>query len=304
MTTHTRPLTVETRTTLLPFLLASFPNLGRNKVKSFLKFKSVSVNGNRVTQFAHPLSPGDKVTVQTRVDAPSKKDFLKSLLEVVYEDDAILVINKPSGLLTVATETVKSDTAIWRVNEYLNAGLTRKEKKIFVVHRLDQGASGCLVFAKTHEAKHALQEHWDQTEKHYYAIVEGAPPETSGTIISYLAENTRMKVYSTTRGGAKHSVTKYKLLDTRGSYSLLDIRLETGRKHQIRVHMADIGCPIIGDDRYKAKTDPAKRLGLHAYSLSFPHPVTGQRMEFKTDLPRALRTLFPATPKVNSAPQS
>ena len=284
----TQALTVKENTALLPFLLERFRDLGRNKVKSFLKYKSVSVNGKVVTRHDHRLHSGDQVAVRTKVDAPSKKEFFKTLIDVIYEDDAIIVVNKPSGLLTVATETVKTNTVIYQINEYLNAAKTRKEKMIFVVHRLDQGASGLLVFAKTHDAKHLLQDNWDKTEKHYYAVVEGTPAEASGTVISYLQENSRMKVYSTTRGGAKHSVTKYKLIKSFGKYSLIDIHIQTGRKHQIRVHMADIGCPIIGDDRYGTKTSPAGRLGLHAYFLAFNHPITGKRLEFKTELPREL----------------
>ncbi|MBI4970496.1 MAG: RluA family pseudouridine synthase [Candidatus Omnitrophica bacterium] len=288
----TETLIVEENSQLLAFLLTSFPHLGRNKVKSFLKYNSVSVNGRIATRHDHPLHTGDQVSVKTNTTQPSEKEFLKSLVNIVYEDDTLIVINKPSGLLTVATEKIKNDTAIHLVNEYLNSGSGRREKKIFVVHRLDQGASGLLVFAKTHEAKHELQNHWDQTEKHYYAVVEGKPQEETGTVISYLQENSRMKVYSTTRGGAKHSVTRYKLVKSNGQFSLLDIHLQTGRKHQIRVHMADIGTPIIGDDRYGAKTNPAGRLGLHSYSLSIIHPVTKKRMEFKTELPHVLKKVI------------
>ncbi len=288
----TQTLTIKEPSQLLDFLLKNCPEYGRNKVKSFLKYKSVSVNGRIVTQFDHPLHPGDKVAIKTNTAAPSQKEFLKSLVNIVYEDDTIIVINKPSGLLTVATETIKTETAIHRVNDYLNSGSERREKKIFVVHRLDQGASGLLVFAKNHDAKHELQTHWNQTEKHYYAIVDGKPEEETGTVISYLQENSRMKVYSTTRGGAKHSVTRYKLVKTNGKHSLLDIHLQTGRKHQIRVHLSDIGCPIIGDDRYGGKTDPAGRLGLHAYSLSIIHPGTKQRMEFKAELPPVLKRVI------------
>lgn len=289
----TKNLTASKKSGLFDFLLESLPHFGRNKIKSFLKYRSVSVNGKITSQFNHALEPGDQISVKTRENILAQKDFSRSLLDILYEDGCIIIINKPSGLLTVATPTIKTQTAIHQINDYLNTENERKQKRIFVVHRLDQGASGLLVFAKTHEAKHELQNHWDQTEKRYYAIVEGVPKEPSGTVISYLQENKRMKVYSTTRGGAKHSVTRYQLIKTVGPYSLLDIHLETGRKHQIRVHLSDIGTPIIGDDRYGAKTNPVGRLGLHAYSLSILHPETGKRMEFKTELPKELAKLIP-----------
>ena len=291
----TQTYTIQENTTLLPFLLKTFPHSGRNKIKSFLKYKSVSVNGKVTRRHDQPLIQGDRVAIQTDTKPVSKKEFLKSKLDIVYEDEWIIVINKPSGLLTVATETVKNETAIHHLNDYLNGGSARKQKMIFVVHRLDQGASGVLIFAKDHDVKHKLQDNWDKVEKRYYAIVEGKPPEDSGTVISYLQENSRMKVYSTTRGGAKHSVTRYKLLKTSGNYSLLEIILQTGRKHQIRVHLSDIGCPIIGDDRYRSKSNPAGRLGLHAFYLSLPHPVTGQKMEFKTELPKTLKRVIEKT---------
>jgi len=285
----TQTFIAKENSSLLPFLLKTFEHYGRNKIKSFLKYKSVSVNGKIITRHDYALHSGDKICVKTQESIPSKKEFLKSLLDIVYEDDSIAVINKPSGLLTVSTEKVRIHTAIHQLNDYLNAHSERKEKKVFIVHRLDQGASGLLVFAKTHEIKHKLQDNWNQVEKRYYAVVEGVPKEASGTVISYLQENKRMKVYSTKRGESKHSVTRYKLLETNGTYSLLEIFLDTGRKHQIRVHLSDIGTPIIGDDRYGSKTNPAGRLGLHAYYLSLPHPSTGKRMEFKTHLPGNLR---------------
>ncbi len=226
----------------------------------------------------------------------SRKEFLRSIVNVVYEDNDIVVINKPAGLLTVATDKIRSKTAIHELNDYLNVGNRRKVKEVFVVHRLDRDASGLLVFARNQEIKHLLQDNWEKVEKRYYAVVEGKPKQDSGTISSYLRENKAMRVYSTEKAkeasDAKLSVTRYKILQSNGRYSLIEVILQTGRKHQIRVHLSDIRTPIIGDDRYGAKTNPAGRLGLHAYYLKLHHPRTGKQMVFETPLPDPLKSIL------------
>jgi 23S rRNA pseudouridine1911/1915/1917 synthase len=149
-----------------------------------------------------------------------------------------------------------------------------------------------------------MQEHWEKVRKRYYAVVEGAPKETQGKIASYLKENKIFRVFSSPKPlpDSKYAVTHYKVLQRGPVYSLLDIDLETGRKHQIRVHLSDIGCPVAGDKDYGNKNNPAVRLALHAYSLSFKHPVTGEKKEFKSDLPPVLKQLLGKTIPGTKAP--
>ena len=290
--------------TLLPYLLAELQPHTRGEIKRYLKFKSVSVNGILVTHHDHPLYPGDRVSVQTDIKKTTQRDFLKSKLQVTYEDESVILIHKPAGLLTVATEKVQTDTAIHQVMQYLKLarrvdpkikrGGTHRTKEVFVVHRLDREVSGLILFAKNYDAKLKLQTGWEKVEKCYYAVVEGAPAQESGTVQSYLKENKYLNMYSSDKADGKLSITHYKILKKSANnlYSLLEIRLETGRKHQIRVHLADLGCPIAGDDRYGAKTNPIDRLALHSYHLAFNHPRTGKHMNFTLPIPPVFNRLI------------
>ena len=166
-----------------------------------------------------------------------------------------------------------------------------------MVHRLDRETSGLVLFAKSAEAQRALQAAWPDVEKIYLAIVIGRPEPERGTVTSYLTETTALQVFSNDHQtpGGRLAVTHYRLLKSRGNFSLLEVRLETGRKHQIRVHLAGLHCIIAGDRRYGAKLDPCRRLALHAHSLSFAHPNTGERLTFTSPLPSVLQKLFPAS---------
>ena len=212
---------------------------------------------------------------------------------VVYEDDAVIVIEKPAGLLTIASETEKVKTAYYQLNEFLKQRSTGTRERIFIVHRLDRDTSGLMVFAKSEAVKMTLQGSWKTAEKRYYAIVEGTPVKKEGEIESNLSETKSLKVYSSRKQDqAKRAKTKYRVLKRSREYALLDILLETGRKNQIRVHLADIGHPVAGDKKYGARTDPLKRLGLHACLLSFNHPVTGERKRFESTLPDRFNMLM------------
>jgi RluA family pseudouridine synthase len=216
----------------------------------------------------------------------SNKKHLPKGLEIVYEDDAIIVIDKPPGMLTMGTEKEKVRTAYFALTDYVRKGYAKSFKRIFIVHRLDRDTSGLVVFAKTEEAKFHLQEHWDETKKKYLAVVHGRMKDQSGTITSYLAENRAFVVYSTDdREKGKISHTSYKVLKETGDFTLLEIDLLTGRKHQIRVHLADIGHPIVGDEKYGKRDDRNKRIALHSHSISFKHPVSGKEYVFETKVP-------------------
>ncbi len=205
---------------------------------------------------------------------------------IIYEDKDVLVVNKPAGLLTMGTEKEKVNTLYYSLTDYVRKGSAKSRNRIFIVHRLDREVSGILVFAKTESAKFFLQDNWDSAEKTYLAVVHGEMEEKEGTITSHLTENSAYVVHSTrdTRIG-KFSQTTYKVLRETRLYSLLEIRLLTGRKHQIRVHLAELSHPIVGDKKYgKGDRDP-KQMALHAVSVTFPHPHSGRMMTFESKAP-------------------
>ena len=214
-------------------------------------------------------------------------------LKILYEDKDTLVVDKPAGLLTVRTETERTRTAHYILTEYVRKGFAKSRNRIFTVHRLDQWTSGVLVFAKSEEVKRRLQAQWKDTEKKYIAVVHGQLPQKEGILASYLAENKAFVVYSTTEPTkGKWAETAYKVLKQTRQFSLLEITLLTGRKNQIRVHLADEGHPIVGDRKYGKTGDGSKRLALHSKSISFKHPATGQPMTFETTLPSDLTRLM------------
>jgi RluA family pseudouridine synthase len=221
----------------------------------------------------------------------SSTRFLSKGLAVLYEDKDILVVDKPAGLLAVATEREKSRTAHSLLTDYIRTGCGRSRKRLFVVHRLDRDTSGTLIFAKSEEAKLRLQARWKQTEKKYLAVVHGKCGKTSETITTYLAEDKDYNVYSTSDSAkGKLSQTAYKVLRVTKGFSLLEVTLLTGRKNQIRVHLAGIGHPIVGDAKY-GKEDSQQRMALHARSISFKHPFSGKQLTFEAEVPVFFTTL-------------
>jgi len=208
-------------------------------------------------------------------------------MTILHEDKEIIVVVKPAGLLTVGTERDKTRTAHYLLNDYVRKGDPKSRNRVYVVHRLDQDSSGILLFAKSEAAKIFLQENWENTEKYYLAIVHGRLTPQEGVISSYLSENAAQRVYSTpdlAKGKLAH--TEYKVLqEGRKGFSLVEIHLLTGRKHQIRVHFAEKGHPLVGDRKYNNHAPVANRLALHARSLAFTHPFNGRRMSFDTGLP-------------------
>ena len=283
------PLKVKAASTLIDFLTG----LGytKTKVKQILKHRAIAVNNRVVTRADHKLSANDSILLDAK-PKPGAEILEHAGIGIVYEDDAVIVINKPSGLLTIATEKEKKETAYYLLNAYFKERDPSRPDRIFIVHRLDRETSGLIVFAKDEAAKHRLQKDWNSAEKKYYAVVEGIPRDPEGRIESYLSETTAFKVYSEPAGEeSKHAVTRYRIMKAGKGHALLDVLLETGKKHQIRVHLADIGCPVVGDKKYGAKTNPFRRVALHAYSLSFSHPVSGKRMQFTTPLPKAFASV-------------
>jgi RluA family pseudouridine synthase len=207
-------------------------------------------------------------------------------LEILHEDRDIIVINKAAGLLTVGTGRDGGRTAHAALDDYVRKGNPKSHQRVFIVHRLDRDTSGVLVFARSVEAKQTLQSHWGDAEKTYLAFVEGHPSPAEDTITSYLVENDARRVYSTRDSKAgRLSHTRYKVIKTIGNRSLLEIRLLTGRKNQIRVHLADKGWPIVGDAKYGHKIRNNKRLALHSHTLGFDHPYSGEPQTFTAPIP-------------------
>lgn len=271
---------------LLAWLLAALRPMSRTRVKDLLRRGRVAVNGTPTTRFDHPLRPGDRVTLDPPAAAP--RDPGRAGIAVVFEDDALVVLDKPPGLLAVATEGEKADTAFARLRAHLAA---RRAGRPFVVHRLDRDTSGLLLFARSPAIRDRIQSDWAGVEKSYLAVVEGTPTRAEGVVENYLTEgrDLRVRASPTARRGARWAVSRYRVVATRGRYALVEVGLGTGRKHQVRVHLAGLGCPVVGDRVYGAVTDPAGRLGLHAWRLGFSHPATGRRVELESPLPERLR---------------
>lgn len=217
---------------------------------------------------------------------PPPKKYQPKGLTILHEDKDILVINKPSGLLTVGSERNKSRTAHYLLNDYVRKGNPKSRQRVYVVHRLDQATSGLLLFAKSEAAKRFLQENWDSTDKHYLAIVHGQITKKQGIITTYLTENKANNVYSTADANSgKLAKTGYTVIREKKGFSLVDIHLLTGRKHQIRVHFAENNHAVVGDQKYGDELGSSKRLMLHSKSLTFNHPFSKKRMAFVSAMP-------------------
>lgn len=268
---------------LLEYLFKAMPDRKRTTVKDYLKHNQVMVNGEVTRQFDIVLKAGDSVRVNTSREFQTLRS---PRLQIVYEDDDIIVVNKGYGLLSVGTDRQKKETAYAMLRDYVKR--LDPSNKIFIIHRLDQHTSGLMMFARTQQAKEAMQHNWNNMvlERRYVAVVEGKLDPAEGERRSYLAENSEHVVYSTDNSDeGKLAVTRYRTLRSSNGYTLVELQLETGRKNQIRVHLSDLGYPIAGDRKYGAKTSPIHRLALHAMTLRFVHPVTRRDMFFTTQVP-------------------
>jgi 23S rRNA pseudouridine1911/1915/1917 synthase len=247
----------------------------------------VAINGQPTTAFDAPLTPADELTVNLTRPYP----VLRSrMLRILWEDDVLIVVEKKSGLLSVAAGNTRDKTAFNIVQEYVQQSNPRA--RVFVVHRLDQFTSGILIFAKTQQVQDMLRASWSTyvVDRRYVAITEHVPAQPEGKISSYLAENKAMKVYSTQDPAAgKLAVTRYRVVKTSGDFAQVDVEILTGRKNQIRVHLSEMGCPVAGDRKYGAVTNPAGRLMLHNYLLQFVHPLTREHKTFELPMPKCFK---------------
>lgn len=267
---------------LLPFLMESLSDRSRTTVKSYLTHGQVSVNGCTTTQYNTPLMPGDTVSISKE----HKSEPLRHpKLRIVYEDASLIVVNKSNGLLSMGTDKEQKKTAFYILSEYVKRQDPRN--MIFIIHRLDRETSGLMIFAKSQAVQEKIQRGWKElvTDRRYAAVIEGRLSHDEGSIVSHLKEDRNLKVWAAKEGEGEPAVTHYTLIGSGKEYSLIDLKLETGRKNQIRAHLEWKGAPIAGDKKYGARTNPAGRVCLHAYKLNVVHPVTGESLEFSTRIP-------------------
>jgi 23S rRNA pseudouridine1911/1915/1917 synthase len=282
-------LVVNEEAPLLEWLLR---NVGesRSKVKATLQGRGIKVDGKTVTQFDFTLKPGMKVAVSKT--KRNQQSFKSRYVKIVYEDRWLIVVEKLPGILSMAAGhsslNVKSV-----LDDYFHK--SRQKCSAHVVHRLDRDTSGLMVYAKDIETEQTLEHSWHELvyDRRYVAVLSGEMEQDEGTIQNWLKDNKAYVTYSSpVDNGGKLAITHYHVLNRTTDHSLVEFKLETGRKNQIRVHAADMGHPVCGDSKYGNGDDPIHRLCLHAWLLCFNHPVTGERMEFETPLPTAFKHLF------------
>ena len=269
---------------LMEFLMKAMDGISRTKVKKMLTYDLVNVNDRAVSQHDFPLKPNMRVTIKKSSEGNRFKNFW---VKIVFEDDHILVIEKKPGILSSSTSP-KDESVKSILNYYLDK--SHQHANAHTVHRLDKFTSGLMIFAKSKKVALEFEEDWKERvyDRRYVALVHGELPKSQGTIASWLKDDSHYVTHSSQEdNGGKYAVSHYKKLKSGNGYSLVEMQLETGRKNQIRVHLQDLGCPVVGDSKYGDGSDPIHRLGLHAYKLCFKHPVTGEDMKFETDIPKA-----------------
>lgn len=274
---------------LLEWLLTHVKGESRNKIKDTLKGRGIRVDGKTVTRFDYPLRPGMKVSVSK---TKRNNAFRSRYVRIVYEDRYLVVIEKSAGILSMAAghSSLNVKTVL---DDYFRQ--SRQRCQAHVVHRLDRDTSGLMIYAKDKQTALALEEDWHRTvyDRRYVAVVSGEMEQDEGTIANWLKDNRAYVTYSSpVDNGGKYAVTHFRTLRRSVDHSLVEFRLDTGRKNQIRVHTADMGHPVCGDVKYGNGDDPLHRLCLHAYVLCFVHPVTHRRLEFSTPVPGGFLHLF------------
>lgn len=274
---------------LMAFLMKKMDGVSRTRVKALLSNRVVLVDNVIVTQFNHPLKPGMKVQISRE---KNKHEFRHPMLKIVYEDAYLIVVEKKEGLLSVATDHQKERTAQHILSEYVKR--THRNNRVFVVHRLDRETSGLMMYAKDEKTQHTLRDNWQDivVDRRYVSIVMGDMERDQGQIRTWLTDRKLYVSSSNYDDGGKLSITHYKTIKRANGFSMMELDLETGRKNQIRVHMSELGHPVVGDQRYGCEIDPLGRLALHAFKLCFYHPVTGELMEFETPYPTSFRNLM------------
>ncbi len=281
-------INVKENAPLLEYLINNVSE-SRSKLKATLQGRGIAVNGRMVTQFDYQLKAGDKIIISRH---KKQNQFKSRYVKIVYEDRWLVVVEKNIGILSMAAGHSSLNVKSVLDDYFLKS---RQKCRAHVVHRLDRDTSGLMVYAKDIETEQILEHNWHQIvyDRRYVAVVSGEMEQDNGTIANWLKDNKAYITYSSpTDNGGKYAVTHFQVLNRTTEHSLVEYKLETGRKNQIRVHSADMGHPVCGDVKYGNGDDPLHRLCLHAYMLCFTHPVTGEPMEFSTPIPTAFRSLF------------
>lgn len=284
-----KEFTVKKDNTLLNFLIEEL-QYSRNNAKNLLSHNLVSLDGAPIRQFDFELVKGDQIIISKRPITFKKRGNLP----IIYEDEYVIAINKPFGLLSVASDKEKSSTAYRMVMDYLRE--KNPKLRIFVVHRLDKETSGVLIFAKTPELQKMMQDNWNDlvAKRGYYAVTEGVFDKKEGKVINYLRKNNLDLMYVTSSSDkkAQKCITNYKVIKENNKYSLVDVNIETGRKNQIRVTLGSMNHYVLGDDKYGEPENPISRLCLHAYELDIRNPITNKQYIFKSEMPKEFLNLF------------
>lgn len=282
---------VKEKTELMDFLMKIMNGTSRTRVKSLLVHRMVSVNNSVTSQYNYPLEPGMVVSVSKVGDL---HPFHSPWVDMEYEDRHVIVVNKHPDVLTVGTAKQRNTVQV-----ILNTYLENKKRgfRVHLVHRLDRATSGLLIFAKDIQTQQEFVQNWQQiiTDRRYVAVVEGEIKQDGGTIHTWLTDHKTHVTSSPVDDGGKEAITHFHVLKRGNGYTMIELKLETGRKNQIRVHMQTLGHPIVGDENYGAKTDPIHRLALHAFRICFYHPATTQLMNFETPIPEEFLSLVNGT---------
>ena len=279
-------LIVEKDGELLDYLYSKL-DMPKKRIKQYLTHGAIFVNNNRTTKYNYKLVPGMNIVIDT--DNKNKKTLP---FDILFEDDHIIVVNKPSGLLTIATNKERDKTLYHIVREYLVS--KDKNSRVFIVHRLDKDTSGIVVLAKDEKTKNKLQENWNEyvSLREYIAIVYGQMSKESDRIVQNLKETKTNLVYVSRNDDGKEAITNYKVIKANDNYSELSINIETGRKNQIRVAMASIKHPIVGDKKYGDSKDKESRLFLHANRLKMYYPEIKKELLFETPIPNEFKRII------------
>ncbi len=279
-------LVVKTEGELLNYLYDNL-DMPKKRIKQYLTHGAIYVNNNKTTKYNYKLVPGMKIVIDT-----DSKGKVELPFDILFEDDHIIVVNKPSGLLTIATEKEKEKTLYHIVREYLVS--KNRNAKVFIVHRLDKDTSGIVVLAKDMKTKNKLQENWNDyvSLREYTAVVHGHLKKKEDRIVEYLKENKINLVYAVRNGEGKEAITNYKVLKENSNYSLVDVIIETGRKNQIRVAFNNMNHPIVGDNKYGNIKEDKSRLYLHANRLKMYYPELKKDILFETNIPGEFKKLM------------
>jgi 23S rRNA pseudouridine1911/1915/1917 synthase len=289
--------------TLQDAILEMMESASITSVRRLIKNHRVTVDGQMQPRPDFAVLPGQTIEIsqkgkegKKRAPGPAPLKTARGAkrrlaIRILLEDEHLIVVDKPTGMLSIATDKERRKTLYWKVMDYVKES-TAGKGRIFIVHRLDRDASGVMVLAKDEKTKRKLQKNWAGTQKVYRAVVEGRPPRAEGTVRNFLCENRAKRVYVCDKDveGSQEAVTHYRILRGQGPRRLIEVTIETGRKHQIRVHMAStLRCPILGHDMYGLGKSGTRGIALHSHSLTFDHPATGKRITVKSPVPGRFR---------------